>query len=117
MTRFRLKDLRDLFVVVIHPSDSDGQAILEQMNRIGCRTELIWPPARVIPPGVDVVFAGLFFDSRDELRAMLRRSEKPGPAIIGVVDERLPIKALEFVGYTESPAMLMETEPLIFLSS
>ncbi|MFN0076119.1 MAG: dienelactone hydrolase family protein [Prosthecobacter sp.] len=31
-------------------------------------------------------------------------------AIIGVVDERLPIKALEFVGDTESPALLMETE-------
>ena len=31
-------------------------------------------------------------------------------AIIGVVDERLPVKALEFVGDTESPALLMETE-------
>ncbi|MEQ1752484.1 MAG: hypothetical protein ABL974_23885, partial [Prosthecobacter sp.] len=31
-------------------------------------------------------------------------------AIIGLVDERLPIKALEFVGDTTSPALLAETE-------
>lgn len=96
MSRFRLKDLRDLFVVVVHPPDSDGQAILDQMGRIGCRTELIWPPKRALPPNVDVVFAGLFFDKRKELSSMLRRSEKPGPAIIGVVDYENPAM-LEFV--------------------
>jgi len=90
MTIFRLKDLRDLFVVVIHPPDADGQAILEQMQRIGCRTELIWPPVRAIPSGADVVFAGLFIDSKDELRGMLRRTEKPWPAIICVVDYENP---------------------------
>ena len=31
-------------------------------------------------------------------------------AILGMVDERLPIKALELVGNTESPALLTETE-------
>ncbi len=31
-------------------------------------------------------------------------------AIIGLVDERLPIKALEFVGDTDAPALLAETE-------
>ena len=96
MSRFRLKDLRDLFVVVVHPPDSDGQAILDQMGRIGCRTELIWPPQRALPPNVDIVFAGLFFDRRKELSRMLRRSDKPGPAIIGVVDYENPAM-LEFV--------------------
>jgi AmiR/NasT family two-component response regulator len=96
VTRFRLKDLRDLFVVVVHPPDSDGQAILDQMGRIGCRTELIWPPKRSLPPNVDVVFAGLFFDRRKEITAMLRRSDKQGPAIIGVVDYENPAM-LEFV--------------------
>ena len=90
MTRFKLKDLRDLFVAVIHPPDSDGRAIVDQVNRIGCRCELIWPPARTMPVGVDVAFAGLFFDSKDALKAMLRRSDKPGPAIIGVVDYENP---------------------------
>ncbi|MES2597650.1 MAG: alpha/beta hydrolase family protein [Verrucomicrobiota bacterium] len=31
-------------------------------------------------------------------------------AAIGLVDERVPIKALEFIGDTESPALLMETD-------
>ena len=31
-------------------------------------------------------------------------------AILGMVDERLPIKTLELVGNTDSPALLTETE-------
>ncbi|MCH8476306.1 MAG: ANTAR domain-containing protein, partial [Opitutales bacterium] len=64
--------------------------------RIGCRTELIWPPQRALPPNVDIVFDGLLFDRRKELSRMLRRSDKPGPAIIGVVDYENPAM-LEFV--------------------
>lgn len=86
----RLKDLRDLSVAVIHPPDSDGKVILAQLNRIGCRTDLIWPPAKFSPSGVDVVFAGLFFDSQKELKSALRKAEKPGPTIIGVVDYENP---------------------------
>lgn len=90
MARVRLKDLRGLNVVVVHPSDADGKVILEQLNRIGCRTSLVWPPGKSVPAGVDVIFAGVFFDSSEELKAMLRKAEKPGPTIIGVVDYENP---------------------------
>jgi AmiR/NasT family two-component response regulator len=90
MSRLRLKDLRDLSVVVIHPPDSDGLALLDQLKRIGCRTELIWPPAKAMPPGTDVAFAAVFFETHEEMRGMLRRVERPGPTIIGVVDYENP---------------------------
>ncbi|MBR9840556.1 MAG: ANTAR domain-containing protein [Rhodobacteraceae bacterium] len=90
MARVRLKDLRGLKVVVVHPPDSDGMMMREQLMRIGCRTDLIWPVPRSLPARVDVVFAGLFFDSQEEIKAMLRRAEKPGPTIIGVVDYENP---------------------------
>ncbi|MCC5957001.1 MAG: ANTAR domain-containing protein [Natronohydrobacter sp.] len=109
MRRFRLRDLRDLFVVVVHPPDTDGQAILNQMERIGCRTELVWPPRRSLPANVDVVFLGLFFDSRSDLTNMIRRSEKPGPAIIGVVDYENPAM-LEFV--LEIGAIAVTSKPV-----
>jgi len=109
MPRFRLRDLRDLFVVIVHPSDSDGRAMLEQMERIGCRTELIWPPKRRLPPNADVVFLGLFFDSRKDITNMIRRSEKPGPAIIGVVDYENPAM-LEFV--LEVGAIAVTSKPV-----
>ena len=93
MARFRLRDLRSLTVAVVHPPDPDCQVILEQLGRIGCRTELVWPPEKGLPAKVDVVFAGLFFDSHEQLRAMLRKVDKPAPALICVV-------------YDETPAML-----------
>ena len=94
--QLRLRDLRDLSLVVVHPPDHDGRAIMEQLNRIGCRSDLIWPPRKSMPEGVDVVFAGLYFEARDELSQMLRRVGKQGPAIIGVADYENPIM-LEFV--------------------
>lgn len=109
MARFRLRNLRGLFVVIVHPPDSDGQAILEQMERIGCKTELVWPPKRELPPKADVVFLGLFFDSRKDLTNMIRRSEKPGPAIIGVVDYENPAM-LEFV--LEIGAIAVTSKPV-----
>lgn len=90
MTRFRLKDLRDIAVVVVHPPDGDGQMILDQLGRIGCRNAQAWPPPDVLPPEFDVAFIGLFFDHQDEIKAMLARSAKPGPTIIGVVNYENP---------------------------
>jgi AmiR/NasT family two-component response regulator len=90
MARIRLKDLRGLSVAVVHPPDANGQTILDQLRRIGCRTDLVWPPEKGLPSKVDVVFAGIYFDSQEQLKAMLRRAEKPAPAIIAVVDYENP---------------------------
>ena len=109
MARFRLRDLRGLFVVIVHPRDPDGQAMLEHMERIGCKTELVWPPKRELPPNADVVFLGLFFDNRKDLANMIRRSEKPGPAIIGVVDYENPTM-LEFL--LEIDAIAVTSKPV-----
>ena len=90
MSRIRLRDLRGLNVAVVHPPDSNGQVILEQLGRIGCRVDLIWPPEKGLPSKVDVLFAGVFFDSQEQMKAMLRKAEKPVPAIIAVVDYENP---------------------------
>ncbi len=37
-----------------------------------------------------MLFLGLFFDSQEEVKAMLRKAEKPGPTIIGVIDYENP---------------------------
>jgi AmiR/NasT family two-component response regulator len=90
MSRFRLKHLREIAVVVVHPPDEDGQMILDQLGRIGCRNALSWPPPDTLPTEFDVAFIGLFFDHQDEIKTMLKRSPKPGPTIIGVVNYENP---------------------------
>ncbi len=90
MTTFRLKDLRDLSVIVVHPLDQDGKALLDQLNRIGCRTELVWPPTKTLPPGTDIVIAGVFFESQNELKAMLKKTKASSPTVLAIVNYENP---------------------------
>lgn len=90
MTPFQLKDLRDFTVAVVHPPDSEGRALMEQLNRIGCRTEIIWPPSNNISPATDIVFAGVFFETHDALKRMIKKFRNPKPTIIAIVNYENP---------------------------
>lgn len=90
MTSFRLKELRDLYVVVIHPPDQEGQMLINQLSRIGCRTELIWPPTTNVPQAVDVVFAGVFFETHEKLKSMLKKLKGPTPTVLAIVNYENP---------------------------
>ncbi|WP_434053112.1 MAG: ANTAR domain-containing protein [Roseibium sp.] len=87
---FKLKDLRDLSVVVFHPPDRDGQALLDQLTRIGCRAEILWPPSRPLPASTEIVFAGVFFDTQRELKSVLRKFKGSPPTIIAIVNYENP---------------------------
>lgn len=90
MAKIQLRDLRELSVVVVHPPDRDGALVLDQLRRIGCRTEAAWPPPRALPAHVDVIFAGISQDHQKALARMLKRSDAPGPAVIALVDFENP---------------------------
>ena len=51
-----LRQLRSMNVVVFHPEDQDGQEVIGQLHRIGCRVQAFWPPLEKLPADVDVVF-------------------------------------------------------------
>ena len=72
MALIKLKDLRELKVVVIHPHDEDGRMVQDQMMRIGCMTEAFWPPPRKLPQRTDIVFTAIFHDQHDALKWLLR---------------------------------------------
>ncbi len=52
----QLKELRQLSMVVMHPDDSDGRLLTQQLQRIGCSVQTIWPPTQNLPSGTDLVF-------------------------------------------------------------
>lgn len=52
----QLKELRTLTVAVIHPDDSDGRQLTQQLQRIGCKVQAFWPPVQSIGKEMDVVF-------------------------------------------------------------
>ncbi|WP_226858331.1 ANTAR domain-containing response regulator [Diaphorobacter aerolatus] len=54
-----LGDLRSLRVAVLHPDDSDGLHLIQQLQRIGCHTQGFWPPPLALPDSIDVVFVAV----------------------------------------------------------
>lgn len=106
MSRGLLRDLRDVAVAVLHPPDADGGVILDQLNRIGCRTEAAWPPPRSLQTAPDLAVVGVDRDAHAAVMRLLRKSAQPAPGVIAVVDY-------------ENPAMLqlvLELEALAVIS-
>ncbi|MFM0229913.1 ANTAR domain-containing response regulator [Paraburkholderia sediminicola] len=51
-----LRDIRSLKVVAIHPLDQDGEELLAQLRRVGCRVCRFWPAPAALPEEADIVF-------------------------------------------------------------
>ena len=49
---------------VIHPRDTEGEALIDQLKRIGCNVRGVWPPPATIPQDIDTVFQ--FVDGSEE---------------------------------------------------
>lgn len=105
MSGFSIKELRDLSVLVLHAPDADGTALVDHLNRIGCRVEARWPPPRKLPAVVDVVFVAIERDLHARVTRLLRGSADDGPAVIAVVDYENPA-TLQLVLETRSLAVI-----------
>ena len=101
-----LRQLRSLNVVVFHPEDQDGQEVIGQLHRIGCRVQAFWPPLDKLPADVDVVFLAV----RPEVLSIdlpwLHRESTP--PVIAVVTYENPVLveavlALDAYGVIASP--------------
>lgn len=90
MAQFQLKSLRDLFVVVAHPPDPDSQLVIQQFERIGCRTEAAWPIPRDLPPSTDVIVAAIGHDHHKALKTSLKRAGSSRPDVIALADYENP---------------------------
>jgi AmiR/NasT family two-component response regulator len=84
-----LRDIRSLTVVVIHPLDQDGEELLAQLRRIGCRICRFWPAPKTLPDRADIVFLAV---SPETLSCAMPWLEAPNvPPVIPVVSYENPI--------------------------
>jgi AmiR/NasT family two-component response regulator len=102
----RLRELRSLRVLLLHPDDQDGQELNAQLQRIGCQVKAFWPPMDRLPEEADLIF----FAMRPEVMPMdlpwLKREDLP--PIIAVVNYENPtiieaVLRLNAVGVVASP--------------
>lgn len=88
VTPQQLRELRTLIVAVVHPDDSDGRQLTQQLQRIGCRVKAFWPPVQFIGSDIDVAFVAV---RPDILRLDMEwtRGEN-APTVIAVVNYENP---------------------------
>jgi AmiR/NasT family two-component response regulator len=88
-----LDDLRAARVLVLHPRDEDGDALIRQLRRIGSDVRAAWPIPDMLPKDIDTVFV-LVEHAGPEAFPWTVRAD--GPIVIGVVDYESPttLKAL-----------------------
>lgn len=82
-----LDDLRQAKVLVIHPRDDDGAALVDHLKRLGCEVKAVWPAPAAIPADTDAVFVQVGETSIDDLATLL---ETANTAVIAIVTYESP---------------------------
>ena len=87
-----IRDLRDQNVLLVHPRERAADELLQQVNRIGCNFDHVWPLPGSLPDKFDIVFIDVTDHSAAELKAFLDRRDRP-------------VTIIAIIGY-ENPSML-----------
>jgi AmiR/NasT family two-component response regulator len=93
LTMLSLDGLQQLRVLVAHPRDLDGEAIIRHLQRIGCQVEGMWPPPADIPKHIDVVYYWIDEQTRHSLPWFVNQ---PHTAVVAIVENETP-NILEFL--------------------
>jgi AmiR/NasT family two-component response regulator len=82
-----LDDLRQAKILVIHPRDDDGAALVDHLKRLGCDVKAVWPAPAAIPADTDAVFVQVGETSIEDLATLL---ETANTAVIAIVTYESP---------------------------
>jgi AmiR/NasT family two-component response regulator len=82
-----IEELRGARVLVIHPRDAEGEALIDQLKRIGCNVRGVWPPPPTIPQDIDTVFQ--FVDGSED-QVFPATSDAHAPTLVAIVDYENP---------------------------
>jgi two-component system, response regulator PdtaR len=82
-----IEELRGARVLVIHPRDAEGEALIDQLKRIGCNVRGVWPPPAAVPDDIDTVFQ---FVDGSEQTVFPASSNARSPTLVAIVDYENP---------------------------
>src|SRR5260370_27167386 len=74
-------------VLVLQPRDVEGDALIDQLERIGCNVRGMWPPPAELPNDVDTVF---HLVETAETPAFVASASEDGPTFVAIVDYENP---------------------------
>lgn len=83
-------DLRSLNVLILHPRDADCDDLIQQINRIGCNVEALWPLPEALPANTNVVFVEIREAISPGLEKLLSARNEKRPTVIGIIGYENP---------------------------
>ncbi len=86
-TRKLVEDLRGMRVLVAHPCDGEGTALINQLRRFGCRVHDAWPPPPESPQDVDTIFQLVEAEAKPGSAPAFTTG---GPTFLAIVDYENP---------------------------
>lgn len=84
-----IQDLRDLHALVVHPRDRSADELLQQVNRIGCNFDHMWPVPNTLPEKFDLVFVDVTDQSAQGLKSFIGNNSK-SPSIVAIIGYENP---------------------------
>ncbi|QHI96807.1 ANTAR domain-containing protein [Xylophilus rhododendri] len=104
-----LRELPELKVVVVHPPDEEGEALVSHLRRVGCMVSVAWPVPASLASNADVLFLLTEGERRQAIEQLLKSLPKPGPTVIAIVNYEDPT-TLQLV--LESSAFAVVQKPI-----
>ena len=108
-----IQSLRNTSVLVVHPRDRDGDELVRQLKRIGCRVDIAWPPPSV-PPEADVIY--FLLDPDQPSGRGWRNADLPA-ALIAVIDFENPTILKELLDSNAHGVLVRPIKPAGVLST
>ncbi|MGJ7579354.1 ANTAR domain-containing response regulator [Variovorax sp. RHLX14] len=104
-----LRELPELKIVVVHPPDEEGDALVSHLRRVGCMVSVTWPVPATLASNADVLFLLIEGEARAATEALLKALPKPEPTVIAIVNYEDPT-TLQLV--LESGAFAVVQKPI-----
>lgn len=108
-----LDDLRRARVLVIHPKDEDGTALIDHLRRLGSDVTAVWPPPAALPPEIDTIFIQL---DDGAVGHLLPAIEEAAPALIAIVTYESPTSLKAIVDFNAHGVISKPLRPLGILT-
>ncbi|MDQ0068470.1 AmiR/NasT family two-component response regulator [Variovorax boronicumulans] len=104
-----LRELPELKIVVVHPPDEEGDALVSHLRRVGCMVSVVWPVPVNLVSNADVLFLLIEGEARHAIEALLKSLPKPEPTVIAILNYEDPT-TLQLV--LESDAFAVVQKPI-----
>jgi len=104
-----LRELPELKIVVVHPPDEEGDALVIHLRRVGCMVSVVWPVPVNLVSNADVLFLLIEGEARHAIEALLKSLPKPEPTVIAILNYEDPT-TLQLV--LESDAFAVVQKPI-----